>query len=136
MSNPESSRGKKLLIVLGIVLIVAAVIYGAVHNTRKVNNNPNACINRTFTLGDQGNCINDAQQLLNWYQYGNNPSGYLRVTGIYTPPTSSAVTKAQKSASLKVNGQLDPETWTLLCRGYNPPAWWISAAKNAGCPSV
>lgn len=120
---------------VGIVIVVVAIVYGLVHNDQAINNNPKACINNSFSLGSTGNCVSDGQNLLNWYLYGIDQPNYMKIDGSFNSETQSAVKKTQSGASLVVNGQLDPSTWKLLCLATDPPKWWVSAAKNAGCPS-
>jgi hypothetical protein len=134
MNGSGESRGKKLLIVIGILLVVLGGIYAVFHNQQASNNNPHACINQTFTLGSSGNCITDGQRLLNWYVYGIDGPSYMSVNGDFSATTQAVVQKAQSGASLPVTGKLDPVTWKLLCEESDTPSWWASAAKNAGCP--
>jgi Putative peptidoglycan binding domain len=135
MNGSSTSSGKKLLMGVGLLIVIAAILYAIIHNDQAVNNNPNACINKTFKLGATGKCISDGQNLLNWYLYGIDQPNYMKVNETFSLNTQVALKKAQSGASLAVNGQFDPATWKLLCRSDDPPAWWVTAAKNAGCPS-
>ncbi|HEY1645764.1 MAG TPA: peptidoglycan-binding domain-containing protein [Candidatus Saccharimonadales bacterium] len=134
--DSQESKWKKYLVVIGIILIIGGLVYAIAHNDQSVNNNPNACVNNSFSIGDSGKCISDSQSLLNWYLYGIDEPNYMKITGTFSAGVQSAVTKAQSGASLTVNGQLDKQTWSLLCKGDDTPNWWRAAAKNAGCPGT
>lgn len=133
MKPSRLSDWKKPLVAIGIIIILVAIAYAIYHNQQPYNSNPQACVNRTFSLGSSGNCVSDGQYLLNWYLYGIDQPNYQKITGTYTTSTEAEVRKAQSGASLVVNGTLDPATWELLCSGNDTPSWWVSAAKNAGC---
>lgn len=124
---------QSMLIILGLLIIIAAVIYALIHNDQPYNPNPKACVNQTLSFKQRGSCIKDAQDLLNWYLYEDNRANYLKVNGQFDEATKQAVIKTQQQASLSVNGKIDFETWKLLCSSITGPAWWLAAAKNAGC---
>lgn len=136
MGNGSLSTSKKLLIMVGLALVILGIVYAAFKAGPKTNTNPNACVNRTFSLGTSGNCISDAQNLINWYAYGIDQPNYLAVNGQFSSHLVSVVKTIQSGASLSVNGTLDPPTWKLLCSSNDTPSWWTSAARNAGCSSV
>jgi hypothetical protein len=138
--RPLASSGSTVIIIMVVAVIVIALACGVFVITKSsakgaLSTNPSACVNKTLTVGSSGTCVSDAQNLLNWQVYGINQPGYMKVDGQYTSAVAGVVSKLQDQSQLEKNGNVGHEEWKLLCQAEEPPTWWTSAAKDAGCTS-
>lgn len=106
------------------------------------------CTSSTLRYGSRGQCVRDAQQMLNTLSeyFGNlyyavSPNGsQIGMDGSYGPQTTTRVRVFQQAMGLGVDGITGPRTWGELCRdigyGVNASGGWVqgvAAARNAGC---
>jgi hypothetical protein len=129
----ENTGWRRNLTIIGIILLLAAFGYVFFRNKSNMSTNPKACVNRTFTVGSKGQCITDAQHMLNWYLYGIDGPRYMKISSLFNAAMQQDLKKIQSNSSLTVSGKLDPPTWKLLCTVQGGPPWWNISAKNAGC---
>ena len=121
-----------IFIVVGIIVIVAGlVVYKTGHKAAPAN--PNACVTKTFSSGSQGRCISDLQNMVNSQAYGIDGQHYIKITGTYDVPTSTAVKVFQSNFQLPTTGIVTPADWQKLCDSSDPPSNWKTISTDAGC---
>lgn len=149
------------LLIFGVIVLVGGL--AAKHfssPTKKLPNN--ACINQPLRPSSGGNCVSDAQTMVDFMEsdglnqcpfIGANP---LAINGSFDANTAQQVKVVQtwlncynhqegQTATIPVNGDITSPTWSSLCTyAYQYPSQSnqssspylkqsIAAGKNAGC---
>ncbi len=173
--SPQYTSHKRIRIiqiVIAIVCTVAIVTVSIVltrHNQAASQQTKthsttlgNACVGRAFTVGDSGQCVRDAQLLVNYMEHSGltecpfHNGATLVITGAYSQKTATQVRAVQQwsscyakqegfTSAIKQSGRIDKLTWRELCtysytdplhRGAANASAAIAAGRNAGCANL
>jgi hypothetical protein len=161
-------KNNRFLYIIILILIVAIVILTLVyfhgHSPNTETASGNSCVDKQFSLGSTGNCVNDIQTMLDFIETdGLTQCSFvggktINIDGSYSATTEDQIKVIQtwlncynhqegQSGALAVNGIVNKSTWTDLCSyGYQFPSQadqsvspflklTLQAGSNAGCSS-
>jgi peptidoglycan hydrolase-like protein with peptidoglycan-binding domain len=130
----ESGIAHIIMPAIAVAIVMAIGGYVYLYSTHAAT----TCYAQQWQQGSSGQCVKDAQNLLNYQLYGTKSSSYLSVDGQFGSYTKAAVQQEQKNNSITANGIVATQTWQALCASTssgNAPSWYTAAASNAGCPA-